>query len=330
MTSVRDWQLQGVDIKVELATSGDLVAGGTITKNPLTSGGPSGVPLGMTTWGRHVETDLARYNYTTASNVFSVSFKTAPAYQNLRAGAVSAPIVTKQGMYYELTADVRQMQGKQPAYRWLGVEFLQSGNWNNIYHIDGIALSDWETVAVNCAAMPEGGQIRYVIAGGKYPDNDGIVNVDWGVQFQNVYIREAAWGDGTTLPDLGWVDITCDCQDLNIRYGREKFTERYDIGTMQVSLLNDEGIYSYHATHPLNLRPGRQVRITATKNGTSYPMAFGIIDTIREAYSIDGRVLSVWECVDPQTTLSTATVKPRHNPLVWRNQVGGRAHCSSK
>jgi hypothetical protein len=110
-------------------------------------------------------------------------------------------------------------------------------------------------------------------------------------------------------------------QAIDIRYGREKFTNRYDVATMQIELLNNLGQYSFHQPHPLNLRPGRQVRVTATYEGIDYPLAFHILDSITDAYGMDGSVISRWQCVDPTTVLSNVETATNAAPGV---QGGGR------
>src|SRR5580765_249691 len=75
VATVRDWQLHGVDLKIEVATSGALTIGGTQTDMPFQTGGVGGKPLG---WS-DTAADPSLYNYTTAQNVFSISVKAIPA-----------------------------------------------------------------------------------------------------------------------------------------------------------------------------------------------------------------------------------------------------------
>ena len=46
VATIRDWQLHGITLKVELATAGSLIVGGNQTDFPLIPGGEYGAPLG--------------------------------------------------------------------------------------------------------------------------------------------------------------------------------------------------------------------------------------------------------------------------------------------
>lgn len=306
MTSVRDWQLHGVDLKVELATSGELVYGGTTTLFPFETGGLNGVPLYWSFYeaGEAIPTP-ANYNLTTASGVFSISIKTLPP-TGRSAGIYSFAFPIKPGYRYMLSCQAKRMDAYvNPVFR--NMTFQRSNDGGQSWTYSGgsgsaYALNDWEDLNSTTNPIPAGFTLgRWQLFGGPQTNTNTI----WGVQFKDLLILELA----PEPAPLVWHDITCDVRSLAIRYGRERFTNRYDAGTLQVVLNNDDGEYTYQTAHPLNLRPGRQVRVIASYEDVSYPLAFGILDSITEGYSLDGRVVSTWQCVDPTTILSNKTTE---------------------
>ena len=305
MPSIRDWQWHGVELKVELATSGSLIVGGNQTDWPFTTGGEYGAPYGWDA-GEYSSGNAGNegaYNWTTSAGVFSVSPKTTPTVSR-SAGIWGQPFSVIPGRRYQVGCQVRQMAGKATSVRSVTLERSKDKvSWTYFTGSQGLpALTDWEDVLVtSVAALPEYVWGRLYLLGG--PPITQLVN--WGVQFQNLYVNEL-----DLAPDpIEWTDVTCDVRDIAVRYGRERFTNRYDVSTLQLDLLNTEGKYSYHNPHPLGLRPGRQVRVTATYKGVTYPVAFHVLDSIVDAFSMDGQVISRWQCVDPTSVLSNANVQ---------------------
>lgn len=301
--TVRDWNLHGVDLKIELATSGSLVLGGNETDFPFNTGGSNGAPAGWTVGEYPPPGAWQLYNYTTATNVFSVSVKVVPT-DRYYAGIWSQTFPLVVGSRYQIGVQARQMAGKTASVRTTNLEMSNDNGatWWTYAGASGIALTDWENVlAVGNFPVSAGYTLGRINLLGSFPSGSPGL---WGTQFQGLFITQI---DQDTAP-IVWHDVTCDVQSIGIRYGREKFTNRYDVASLSLQLLNNEGEYSFHTNHPLGLRPGRQVRVTATYKGVTYPQAFQVIDSITDAFSLDGLAISRWQCVDPTTVLSNATV----------------------
>lgn len=321
VATVRDWQLHGVDLKVEVATSGALTVGSNSTVFPFNTGGVGGAPAGWSAFSNwpNPPGNPGNYNFTTALNVFSVSAKTVPATTE-NAGIQSSSFPLVPGYRYQVGCQQRRMAGKTPSNFSAAIYTSQdNGNtWQGsaFVSVGGAAAQDWSTAIGTSNLVLQAGFTlgKLVLLGSPDSFNLGL----WGTQYQNVFVAQM---DLTPLP-IVWHDITCDVQSIGIRYGREKFTNRYDVSTLSLQLKNDDGEYSFHSDHPLNLKPGRQVRVTATYKGVTYPQAFHVIDSITDAFSLDGRAVSRWQCVDPTTVLSNANVATA--PPLYSPGGGGR------
>ena len=314
VATIRDWQLAGITIKVEVATSGALVVGKNQTDIPFNTGGTNGAPYGWSP-GEYSSSgnagNTSKYNFTTQQGTFSVSVVTPG---DGKYAGIWGPVYTAvPGYRYQIGVQARQMASKDQSSRDVVLETSSNGGntWSIYTGSQGvIATSDWEDILATGNAMPAGmTMMRPRLIGGPNLNNAAY----WGTQFQNLYIRQL----DLAPPALTWRDISCDVMGLGIRYGRERFTNRYDVSTLVVDLLNDDGEYTYHSNHPFGLQPGRQVRVTAQYKGVTYPLAFHVIDTLNEGYTIDGHSLSHWNCVDPTTVLSNVTVATNSGPVAY-------------
>lgn len=103
--------------------------------------------------------------------------------------------------------------------------------------------------------------------------------------------------------------VECDSQNLTIRYGRARYTERYDVGVFNVQLNNVQGDYSYNPNHPLNFAPGRLLRVRAQIGTTAYrSVCYGIIRTIAHRMEPDQTATVILGVQDPTSLLSEVTV----------------------
>lgn len=78
-----------------------------------------------------------------------------------------------------------------------------------------------------------------------------------------------------------WYDATADLISGSIRRGRQQELDRFQAGTCELLLDNDDRTYDPdHAASPLNgyVRPMRRVKVTATWAGTTYPLFAGYAD----------------------------------------------------
>lgn len=303
--TIRDWQAHGVALKVELAISGSLVLGGNQTDFPFVQGGSNGAPQGWTPaeYFSGPADNVSAYSFSTsAGGIFSVT----PVSTSARsAGIWSAVFPVTPGKRYAIIGQARQMASKTTSHKVVRIDTGPTlGTITDYYTgVTGAAQNDWEDIVATGVAPVPAGHIYGTIMILGSPAQSGVASA-WGVEFQSISIKELA----DTPEPIEWVDVSCDVQSIAVRYGRERFTNRYDVSTMQLDLLNTTGKYSFHTEHPLGLKPGRQVRVTATYQGIDYPLAFHVIDSMVDAYGLDGSVVSRWSCVDPTTTLAQAEV----------------------
>lgn len=305
MASVLDWRAAGVDLKVELATSGDLVWPVKTTSFPLDPGGPSGAPTGWTPGVINNLSPVSEYNFTTSGGITSISNKTTTYAHS--AHVISPTWVPVAGRRYRIRVQARIMQGKPTTDRYPQIERSSNGGSTWSYYVApnnqaGTAYPTWENI--NAFGNPVAAtytHMRVKLNGSPPTGQSGVL---YGMQYQNLYVDEVdTSGTVTGTYAFTWADITCDVQSMVIRHGRERFTNRYDVATMQLQLLDDKGVYQFSDDHPLGLTPGRPIRVTATHKGTSYPTYYGILDDIGQRYQLDGHVFTTFSVMDASSIL---------------------------
>lgn len=303
------WFDEKVEVKAEVATAGDLIVPGVITKLPFQTGGVSGMPLGFT-----MKVDLGNASWVTFTtnsglNRFSGSTNQATETQETGYRCTYLVPVKATDYLYRVSVKARTMEGKSTGRVRLDLYYYNNG-------VEGPRIvtgpqvnagPDWTAFSAAVKAVdPQYNQLGIVLyfssLSATFP---AVPPAGWGVQYTELEIKET-YLLAPVVP-TAWQDLTCDLRSIQYRYGRERFTNRYDVGSGTLVLNNDDGAYTYKTPHPFNLRPGRQVRITATYDkGTPFPLFFGIIDTITEGYSIEGHAISTWTLLDPSTLLSTS------------------------
>ena len=305
MGSLLDWRNAGVDLKVELATSGSLVYPIKSNKFTLDPGGPEGAPLG---WVPGVINNLAptsSYNFTTSGGIASISNKTtASAYS---AHVISPSWVPVANRRYRLRVQARIMQGKGTTERYPQIERSSNNGSSWSYYTApnaqaGTPYPTWENI--NAFGNPVAATVTHMRVKLNGSLEIGTSGALYGMQYQNLYVDEVdTSGAVTGTLSFTWADITCDVQSLIIRHGRERFTNRYDVGTLQMQLLDDKGTYQFSEDHPLGLTPGRPVKVTATYEGTTYPQFYGLLDNIGQRYNLDGHVYTTFTVLDATSLL---------------------------
>lgn len=294
------WYDDGVRIRTYISETGDYVSLGTRTEYPFAAGG-NGIPTG---WTQTVNPPAVatEVNWTTANGRFSISNASATiSHASLYYGIYRDFPVTV-GKNYILNIQARTMEGKWRVTRW--VRYY----WNGVTDAWGQRKNteqDWEQLAL--FATPPAGTtfIRVYLWINYYMWPGEIENFEWGGQWQNFAMTQL---DSTT-PDPTWREVTCESHSLDIAYGRSKFTGRYDVATASLTVLNDTGQFIYQTVHPWGLRPGRFIKIDIyAPDGTQWPSYYGIIDSIADTFTLDGRAAAVINCLDTSTLLSNANV----------------------
>lgn len=307
------WFDQGAEVKVFTAEDGDTIENGIRNDYPFQTGGPSpGLPQGWTEYFVNTSS-WATVNATTRDGRFSVSNAQAPTVGNSQFWGIQRKFPVTEGRNYVISAQCRKMQDRDSATRYLVVE-----SWTNtakvatVFSYALVAMDDWETVAGYTTNLPTGQGITQinviVFAGFSYSATDPPPGQgpNWGVQFQNISILETP----ATPQVITWHEVTCDVQGVNVRYGRERAGQRYDVGTFTVVLRNQEGQYAYNEPHDFGLRPGRFIKgiMERPNSAVQYPLFYGIIDSIVDGFSLDGRATTTISALDNSTILANINV----------------------
>ena len=311
------WRDVGVSFDVELSTSGDLIQLGNQTDYPFTAGGNNGGPYGWMTRFIGSQATWATFNVTTDTglNRFSVSTVAASRAGEYVISEIDIPF--KIGYSYRFYADVRTMDTKTTARYIVAIKgYTGESTYSNLTYTDGQTESGWIT-ATNGTAPLASNIIRLQLL---LQIGSATAGVLYGGQFTNVYIIEVP----PTVPPPEWRDITCDVMSLDIRYGRERYTNRYEVASCSIALNNDDGDYTYHQDHPFGLEPGRMVKIVATYESVQYPMYFGVIDTIGEGYSLEGHSTTIFQLIDPTSVYSNVKTPTIHTSYIYPLYAGER------
>lgn len=294
-----------IQVKVELSTAGDLIANSLPVAYPFVAGGTQGAPVG---WILKSSGDTGS-NITTNTGLdrFSMSM---PAGTTANIGiywrwALNIPVT--QGHSYRVAVSVRAMDNYRPGRYgfdlWWAKDGVTQGNvLNSTWDVAPANWTDMSANAGGTGVTPPAGvnQLQIVLAAGS---NIETTTQGWGTQFNNLFVVDQ---DNQPPPPITWLDISCDLKSLTYRYGREKFTNRYDVGAGSLVLDNNLGQYTFHTNHPLNLRPGRLIRANAILTGKgTFPLYFGLIDSLADGYSLDGRAITTMQLVDPSQLAAT-------------------------
>ena len=308
---------EGVTLKLYVSESGDFVSVGTRTDYPFNPGGTYGVPAGFTPYLPNGNLDMSIS--TSSLGRFSISNgSTTDAKGNYVYGArLSFPIVKDTRYIMNLQAQV--MEGKQAAKRMI-VQANSGSSWGTTL----TAVTPWEDMALygNFEAANDTMTVTFGAT------NQDATVFNWGVQFQHLSITAIPLHPPVPV----WHEVTCEVKSLQTRWGRERVTNRYDVGTASIGILNDDGEFTYRLNHPWGLRPGRFVKVEAQVAGYAgtYPVYYGIIDGFTDSYTLDGHALQVMNCVDISSLLSNMTVPSMSDPSIivysgtrWKQVLNG-------
>lgn len=297
------WQDE-IDLKVSISTAGDFVTLGDRAEYPFTAGG-SGYPTGWTMYNSATALP-GDVNWTTQNGRFSISNASTTAHNAGKFYGVYRDFPVTPGHFYIFQVQARQMDDKTTTQRNIRYEW-SNGVGSGAY---GTASSDWEQVSIPTGAAPAGATfLRIVIQAVYYyaqgPGTDPEAQFNWGAQFQNFALIHQE----PTYPTPTWNEVTCEVKNLSMRFGRDRFVNRYDVASMSLSVINDSGDFTYDPTS--TLRPGRFIWVRAAERSSPSVVLdqfYGIIDSLTDSFTLDGHAVTTIQAVDISSLLSNTTV----------------------
>lgn len=296
------WLDQGAKVRVYIATNSDALNTGRRTTYPFGTPNGNGVPAG---WTRYTEGDLPDFAHVTMSvkgRRFNMSNARTIVTLDTRYGIYRQFNINDAANYYVFTVQARTMKNKDPGLRgFRGYEV--PGNSTEFWK-ERLTQEAFELVAAPIGTVAAGTTAMEVrlFTGDNTLGGNPVPTQPWGVQFANPAILVTP----KNPPAVNWHEITCDVKECQTRYGRERYTSRYEVAVFSIVVNNASGQYSYQVPHPWNLRPGRWCKGTITVPGSSteQPLFYGLIDSLQDGFDIDGTVISTITVVDPSNIVA--------------------------
>lgn len=301
------WSDDGVNVKLYVSTDGDFVSLGTRTDYPFTAAG-AGIPAG---WTQYVEGGaVGDVNWTTSYGRFSVSNASLTETRNGNQYGIYRDFPVQAGHNYLVQVRAQTMDGKQAPHRRVVYQYQATGTK---YGSTMQTESSWEQISL--PAFPATGTtvLRVFLMVNPFWGAGSTPQIDWGGQFQNVAIVDML----SAYPDPTWREVTCDVQSVSTHYGRPNFRGRYDVASCQVGISNQDGEFTFQYDHEWGLRPGRFIKITVSlpdAPGIETPFYYGIIDSLTDTYTLDGKAIVSMDCVDTSSLLSNTNVPTATSP----------------
>lgn len=316
------WGDDGIALLADISTSGTYITPPVRVDYPFTG---SAQPDG---WSKNFSAgQLNQYAvYATSNGRFAMSSSaTNPAvtspYTIIRQFAV-----TPQNQY-QFSIDVSVDPTRMDTAPIMYVGLIKSGATspfryvtNNEYLSSGLPDQYWHRMSIDLQMLSnDATPITAVEVGLQARTRSGAPGLTatapaWGAYFRDFYIVNAT---AATAPTFTWHPVECDAMEATIRYGRARFTERYDVGTFTITLNNVSGEYIYQDPHPWGFRPGRMFRLRATYKGTTYPLCYGVIDRIATVMTPQGKA-NVTLTIFDTTSFTSDTVTPQ----IWFQNPG--------
>lgn len=290
--------------KVEIATESLMGTDDTAVSVPFVAGGPSGV-LGWSWWtnptggaqGAPVAVQVQPSGALQGQLLMTQSGVQAQAYQF----GIQRLFPITGGRRYAFSVDVKRW-GIAPLQYYLNLETMTADGFTTVgsaYYPQAVAPEDQQTffVQMTVPTSTQGVNIRVTLGayslGSTFPQQ---------LVYSNLTIFDI--GAVEQAPEPVWHDVTCDVRAISNRFGRERFSGRFEVGVMTYELRNESGEYSYQRNHPWGLTPGRLIRAQCEIGGDWYPMAMGIIDDIKVEVEPDGTAIARIHAQDPTNLLS--------------------------
>lgn len=298
------WSEQGIDFAIDMSIDGTLK--GTVFQPEIyTFPDSAGVPAGWTMY------DPSNGNYWSVLSASASSgiakhwmvWKTSrygSAYTQMQAVYSKIPV---SGAQYLITIDVRKSTANTTnrAQRAQMVAF-HSPALTGSQTVSLTTETTWQTLSLVMNAAPAnttGFRINLQVHDMMVPGDTSTIGQRAECEWRNLTFTQLGTSD--TSPTFNWIPIKCDVQSVNVRNGKERYRERYDTAVMTLRVADPVGDYRYSINQPLNLRPGRLLRLKALYESIEYPMAYMVIDNIDESYEHDGRRVVTFACVDVST-----------------------------
>lgn len=296
------WHDEDLKVRTYTSLTGDFVSLGTATTYPFEKP-TSGVPQG---WTAFIEnggtfTDVV---YSTQLGRTSIANVGTDIHHGKRYG-IWRDFTIIPGKRYLVRVQARTTTGRTHTIRYVYYARPASLTWEKLSQV--WSYDDWENVSLPIITNTST-SIRIGLMAAPYTmDPKGMeTDANWGVQFQNVTLVEMEYA----YPAPTWKELTCETKKFTCHYGRDKFTERYNTATAQITLDNESGEFGYGAPNNDDIRPGRFVKATVTlpNESTERPLYFGLIDSLTNSYELDGTASVIVSCVDTSTLLANSNV----------------------
>ena len=223
------WRDEGVTIKAEVATSGDIIEGYLDKNIVIQSGGPQLVPNGWQPLKNSVvvgalPTEVA---WATGNNGITSVY------------GASQAVITAQDVYgarwtetidstknYSVQFRIRVRAGNVAGIRDVKIRFVDNSGaqMGNVTSLGRIPTSEttWLEVQSTLVGVPAGA--TKIQCDMMFGPETTTGPVGWGADFTDVWLNVHE----KTPQVLDWRDISCDVQGMTIRHGREEFTDRYE------------------------------------------------------------------------------------------------------
>lgn len=321
------WRDDGVALTVEVSDSGTWISPLITSPQPFLTGGANGQPLSwllnipagvdatMATWSVNADGEFSNYSNSNNANLRAV-------FETYRDFTITP------GHRYQIGIEVKGYNPRGNATRVdFSIGLMKVGQTspvgnrysNNAYSNGLPDNTNWYQLVLTAAgtltdASPAD-RVRVILGLGCIT---APTTAMWGAIWRSLVIVDLDQTTSTT--PLTFKTVLCDTLTATTRYGRARFTERYDVGTFQLTLNNVRGDYRYHEDNT-GFRPGRVVRVRATYGGITYPFCYGVIDRVKNTLELDGTA-KVQLTVFDTTSFTSDSVTPNITPRAY-GLIGG-------
>lgn len=315
------WLDDGVRVRLYVSTTGDFIQLGTRKLYPFQTGGTYGVPKNWTpaaSGSNGIPAPWNEVNTTTAQGTYSISNANLATDHADIDFLIYRDFPVVAGNRYLIYFRARTMTDKEHILWYANVYNPANGSYLNYSY--WYTSPDWEDIVIDSNPIPAGvTSMRVHIGVRSFAVAEGY-SKGWGAQFRDLSIVTQA----ASYPEPTWREMVCDSYEVHTRYGRDKVGGRYDTGSFTVALRNDDGEYSYAGAYGWGLRPGRFIKgELVTPDAPSSPSAlfYGVIDSLDEAFTLDGHSQAIINAIDTSSLLSNTTVP---TAKTWVTRSGNR------